>query len=142
MSKYKNFTLGEFIASTTALKKGIDNSPSFEVVEHLNELVGTILQPLREAYGKPLTISSGYRCTELNKAVGGVQNSAHQYGYAADVQCKDLTGFINFAEGWLKANNVPFDQSIREKAGKTEWWHIAVRNPEGKQRRMYFSISK
>lgn len=53
MSKYANFTLAEFIKSDTAAQKGIDNAPDFDEVAHLDELIGTILQPLREAWGKP-----------------------------------------------------------------------------------------
>ena len=139
---YPNFTLAEFIKSDTATKKHIDNTPTEEVVAHLDELVGTLLQPLRTAYGKPLNITSGYRCPALNKAVGGSATSAHLRGYAADVQCKNLKGFIAFAENWLKENNIPFDQSIREKSGKTEWWHIGLRNSKGEQRRMFMTITK
>ena len=144
MSKYANFTLSEFIESDTAAQKGIDNTPDFDEVARLDELIGTILQPLREAWGKPLIISSGYRCKELNKAVGGAETSAHQYGYAADVQVtrsKDFDAFIAFAEDWLKTNDVPFDQSIRETSKTAYWWHIGLRNSKGLQRRQFKAIN-
>ena len=143
MNKYANFTLDEFVRSATAKVRGIDNTPSPEVEEHLDELIGTILQPLRKAWGKPLIISSGYRCKALNKAVGGVSTSAHQYGYAADVQVTrsaDFLPFITFAEAWLKANNIAFDQSIKETSKTAYWWHIAVRNGRGEQRRQFLAI--
>ena len=144
MNKYANFTLAEFIKSATATQKGIDNTPDFDEVAHLDELIGTILQPLREAWGKPLIISSGYRCPALNKAVGGADTSAHLYGYAADVQVarsKDFDAFIAFAEDWLKANNIGFDQSIRETSKTAYWWHIGLRNSKGGQRRQILALN-
>ena len=85
MNKHKYFELAEFVRSDTAKRRNIDNTPSFEIVEHLDELVSKILDPLRAAYGMPITIASGYRCPALNRAVGGVTSSVHQIGYAADL---------------------------------------------------------
>lgn len=142
MSKYANFDLYEFIESDTAKVRGINNIPDFEEVEHLDELVRTILQPLRDAWGKPLNISSGYRCKALNDAVYGVPTSAHLRGYAADVQpVGDFEEFVKFAEGWLRDNNIAFDQSIREQKGRTKWWHIALYNSYGQQRRQFKAIN-
>lgn len=143
MSKYANFELQEFLRSDTAKAKGIDNTPSFEVVAHLEELISTILQPLRTAWGKSLIISSGYRCEALNKAVGGVKNSAHLYGYAADVQTprsKDFKPFMEFAEKWLKDNGIAFDQSIKETSKTAYWWHIGLYNSKGEQRRQFKAL--
>lgn len=81
----KNFTLEELTASVTAKKKGIDNTPSKEVKENLRILCRKILQPLRDLYGKPIRVGSGYRCPALNTAVGGVKNSDHMHGCAADI---------------------------------------------------------
>lgn len=144
MSKYPNFTLSEFIESSTAKWRMIDNTPDFDIVEHLDELVGTILQPLRRAWGKPLTVSSGYRCPALNRAVGGVSNSAHLYGYAADITTTgDLDTFIEFAERWMKAQGVKWDQSINESNKKgSHWWHIAIRGAGGVQRCQSFKLLK
>ena len=144
-SKYANFALSEFIKSDTATQRGIDNTPDFDEVGNLEELIGTILQPLREAWGKPLIISSGYRCEELNKSVGGVMNSAHLYGNAADVQVassKDFDEFVEFAEDWLRKNKVKFDQSIRESSKDVYWWHIGLRNSKGEQRMQFKAIKK
>ena len=66
-----NFTLEELIKSSTATKLNIDNNPTEEITSNLLELSTKILQPIRNVYGKPIVISSGYRCTKLNKAVGG-----------------------------------------------------------------------
>lgn len=142
MSKFANFELSEFIESDTAKKKRIDNTPTFDVVEHLSELCNKILQPLRIAWGSPLTVTSGYRCPELNKAVGGKGTSAHLVGYAADIQPKNgrLDDFIVFAERWMRAHNVMWDQSIKETSKGVQWWHISLRGVDGKQRRQSLTL--
>lgn len=137
MAKHKYFELDEFIASPTAKKKGIDNTPSFEVVEHLDELVEKILDPLRAAYGMPISISSGYRCPELNKAVGGGPTSVHQIGYAADLQVGgSFSKFKDFVVEWFKKTGTHFDQVLLEsnKATGAKWIHIGLKNNLGQQR--------
>lgn len=81
----KNFTLEELSKSATATRKKIDNTPTKEVTENLKKLANDVLQPIREAYGKPIIVSSGYRCPKLNTAVGGAANSDHKFGAAADI---------------------------------------------------------
>lgn len=79
-----NFTLEELIKSSTATKLNIDNNPTEEITSNLLELSTKILQPIRNVYGKPIVISSGYRCTKLIKAVGGEASSLSikaTYGY-------------------------------------------------------------
>lgn len=80
-----NFTLNELIRSNTATKLNIDNTPSDEIIDNLNKLCTDIIQPIRDKYGKPMVITSGYRCKALNKAVGGVKTSQHVLGQAADI---------------------------------------------------------
>ena len=80
----KNFTLEEFTASSTAKANGITNVPSTQQVANLCALVHNVLQPLRDAMGHEIKIGSGYRCPRLNAAVGGVSNSQHMNGEAAD----------------------------------------------------------
>lgn len=87
----KNFNLQEFIQSDTADRLGIDNTPSEQAVKNITLLCTKLLQPLRDLCAKPLYINSGYRCEELNKAVGGVESSQHRQGLAADVRCEGLT---------------------------------------------------
>src|ERR1700676_5245324 len=94
-----NFTLEEMLASQTAVRDGIDNTPTEEVISRLKDLCDNVLQPLRNLLKQPLIISSGYRSPTLNKAVGGVPNSEHQLGQAADITVpgmtnKGLAGFI------------------------------------------------
>ena len=143
MKRFKYFELDEFIRSSTAKKKGIENYPSFEVVEHLEELVETILEPLRAAYGMPIIISSGYRCEQLNKAVNGTVNSSHLYGYAADLVVKgSFKKFCDFTSEWVKKAGVRFDQIIIESQAGSKWMHVAVKNGYGQQRGQIFSITK
>lgn len=133
----KNFSLREFLVSDTASREGIDNTPSLEVVSHLEELAD-FLQGLRDAWGKPIRVTSGYRCPELNKAVGGVKNSAHLFGYGADIVSDDFSDFTKFALAWIKSKD--FDQFLIEKSGSTRWLHISIRNSNGEQRHQIKSI--
>lgn len=86
----KNFTWKEFTSSDTAKRYRIQNEiTSFEVRDNILALVENVLQPLRDSWGHPLFINSGYRCPELNAKVGGVPTSQHVLGQAADVACHD-----------------------------------------------------
>ena len=82
----KYFTIQELTKSATASRKGINNTPDESVKRNLNLLVDNILDPLREAWGEPIIVTSGYRCGRLNKAVGGAAKSQHMYGQAADIR--------------------------------------------------------
>lgn len=141
MAQY--FTLNEMIYSDTAKKKGIDNTPSEEVKKHLNDLMA-VLDKIRGALGKPITVSSGYRCPKLNAAVGGSATSGHLRGDAADLQVKGLTAkeLGLFIQGYLQGANIAWDQLIVEKSGRTEWIHLGLKNQAGLQRKQLFSIIK
>lgn len=104
----KNFALSEFIDSDTADRLGIDNTPSEQAVENITLLCTKLLQPLRSLYGKPMHINSGYRCEELNKAVGGVETSDHRQGLAADIRCDNPKALLQC----LLASKLVFDQAI------------------------------
>ena len=82
----KFFTIEELTKSTTAQQKGIKNVPSKEEEQNLIALIENVLDPLREAYGKPIIVTSGYRCPALNRAVGGASTSQHMTGQAADIR--------------------------------------------------------
>lgn len=124
----KHFKLSEFTRSATASAKKIDNTPSLEIVSNLQQLCIHVLEPLREHSNCPITISSGYRCPALNKAVGGVATSQHMAGEAADIHLPDeATGKRWFV--WLM-DNVQFHQLIWEKSTPTSthhWIHIAFK---------------
>lgn len=81
----KYFTIHELTQSDTALQKGIDNTPPPAIKVKLTSLINNLLDPIREAWGGPIYVNSGYRCPVLNKAVGGVSTSQHQKGEAADI---------------------------------------------------------
>lgn len=137
----KNFSLAELVASDTARRRGIDNTPSFEVVSHLEELCDNLLQPLRDAWGAPISVTSGFRCHKLNQAVGGVATSAHLMGYAADLQISDMKKFdefVKFVVGWIKDKS--FDQCLIERSGSTRWLHIGYKNQNGEQRHQIKNI--
>lgn len=137
MGKHKYFELSEFIRSDVAKKKGIDNTPTFEVVAHLEELVEKVLDPLRAAYGMPIKISSGYRCPALNRAVSGSSTSVHMIGYAADMQVGgSFNKFLDFTVEWLKKTGTRFDQLLLESNKNTgaRWIHIGLYNNSGQQR--------
>lgn len=105
----KNFTWSEFTKSDTAKRLHINNAiTSWEVRDNIKVLVEDVLQPLREAWGGPLFINSGYRCPELNREVGGVNTSQHLYGAAADVRCTDPVALVRL----IKRLNLEFDQVI------------------------------
>lgn len=137
MAKFRYFTLAELLKSDTAKKKGIDNTPTFEVVEHLSELVEKVLDPLRAAYGMPIKVSSGYRCPELNKAVNGAATSVHMIGYAADLQVGgSFNKFRDFVVQWFQKTGTKFDQLLLESDRKTgaKWIHVGLKNNAGQQR--------
>lgn len=117
MSKY--FSLSELTYSDTAKKHDIDNTPDDESKLHLEQLMDA-LDEIRENWGGPITVTSGYRCKELNNLVGGVPTSAHTYGYAADLVPTggDMDAFKSFICSFLKDKD--FDQCILESNGKSE----------------------
>lgn len=136
--KHEFFELSEFIKSSTAKGRGIDNTPTFEVVAHLDELVARILDPLRAAYGHPIKISSGYRCPALNRAVGGSATSVHQIGYAADLQVSgSFKTFRDFVVEWFEQTRTGFDQLLIERDSKGKRWiHIGLYSNSGEQRKI------
>ena len=82
----KHFTVSEMLKSDTAIKQRLWNGAPKEAEENLRALVDEVLDPLREAYGRPIRVNSGYRCPKLNTLVGGTPNSQHMRGEAADIQ--------------------------------------------------------
>ena len=123
----KSFVLEEFTKSDTAKAKGIVNAIGQAEVVNLCALVHQVLQPLRDAMGHQVKIGSGYRCPRLNAAVGGVKNSQHMTGEAADLCIDgDMQKGKRWFE-WIKAN-CNFDQLIWEHNAKgTYWVHVSFR---------------
>lgn len=116
----KWFTLDELTRSDTAIARGIDNTPTEEAKKNLIQLVDKILDPLRDMYGKPIYVNSGYRSEALNKAVGGSKTSGHLLGTAVDIDAGTKAG--NKVLFDLIKHNFTFDQLIDEK--DYSWIHI------------------
>lgn len=146
----KYFTLQEFTKSDTAMRLGIDNTPSEYQKNNVIELVDNLLDPLREAWGvycqryglgtPAIKVTSGIRSEKLNEAVGGSKTSAHYHGLAADlVPCNgQLAHFKKFCVEWLLDKD--FDQIISEDEDSNcvpRWIHIGYKNGHGKQREQF-----
>lgn len=146
-----NFTIGELSQSATAQRLGINNNPTPIVRVHLTETI-QLLECIRaeweeycEQHGlsnPAIRVSSGYRSPELNKAVGGVKTSAHQFGYAADLQ--PVNGkqdeFEKFFANDFSKMGYAYDQIIIEKSKTARWVHVGYKRADGKQRRMCFTL--
>ena len=141
MATKSYFTIAELCASDTAKKYNIDNTPDPIIISHLQQLIN-FLNPLREAWGSAIKVSSGYRCDKLNRFVGGSKTSSHLIGYGVDLIPANgrMDDFKKFIVDYMKIRM--FDQCIIEKSGKTEWIHIGLYNNKNQQRRMIFNIIK
>lgn len=136
-SEWMYFTLDELIHSDTADRLGIDNTPTSDAISNLDALVTNVLDNLRGEWGRPIIVTSGYRCKELNAAVGGTHNSQHLKGQAADIVSDDFDEFRRFVRRWCKDNE--FDQCIFEHSGGREWIHISY--VEGRNRRQVLDLN-
>lgn len=126
----KYFTIKELCKSSTAVQKKIDNTPNSEIVNNLEQLVEFILDPLREKYGKPIIVNSGYRCPALNIAVKGSKTSSHLKGLAADITAgSPKKNKILF--DLIIQMDLPFDQVIDEK--NFRWIHVSFSTKPRKQ---------
>jgi len=141
MKLSNNFSLQELTKSQTAERKGIDNTPSEEHQENLKSLCMNVLQPIRDHFGKVVTVSSGYRSPELCTAIGSKTTSQHAKGEAADfeifgVSNKELADWIH--------NNINYDQLILEYWNESDpnsgWVHCSF--SQGDNRKQYLRAYK
>lgn len=135
----KYFTFKELVASDVAKARGIDNTPSWEVIQNLLSLCEHIIDPIREAWGKPVKVNSGFRCKILNEAIGGSETSVHPEGKAVDLWPIGYGAlfdvFVNFVINFLKEHDIKFDQLIVETNSKGQrWLHIGEYSTLGLQR--------
>ena len=136
-----NFSLAEMTKSQTALRKGIDNTPTEAEVAKLKLLCEKVLQPVREHFGRPVTVNSGFRCLKLNRAIGSKDTSQHRKGEAADIE---IPGVPNkeLAE-WIR-DNLEFDQLIlefyRDDDPAAGWVHVSFK--DGDLRNQCLTIGK
>lgn len=120
MNLSENFTQEELTWSTTARRLGLDNTPPDDILANLTATAGGLEQVRALLGNHPIHIDSGYRCPELNKAVGGATNSAHMKGYAADFVCPDFGSPMDIVTA-LVASDIAFDKCIMEGT----WVHIS-----------------
>ena len=122
----KYFSINELTSSATALREGIDNRPNKCAYHLLHVLVQQLLDPIREAWGEPIVVSSGYRCKQLNALVGGVKNSHHILGCAADIIAgnrADHRKLFRLIVKMQQEGRIKFTQLILEGDGR--WIHIS-----------------
>lgn len=124
-----HFTLSEFTDSETARRRHIDNTPSAPIVVAITTLCTFLLEPLRQRYGRPIIVTSGYRCPLLNAAVGGATSSQHMRGEAADI--KGSSPADNMRLYHMIRNSFSFDQVIAEeydpKTNTCQWVHVSCK---------------
>jgi hypothetical protein len=127
MNLSKNLTLAEVTKSTTAKRLGIDNTPDEWTTENLRQVAINIFQPLRDSFGCPIYVSSGYRSADLNTAIGGSKRSQHVEGRAFDLDA-DVYGRCTNSQifKWIK-ENLEFDQLIWEfgDSDNPDWVHVS-----------------
>lgn len=124
----ENFTLEEMFRSETAERRRIDNRPSADIEANLTYLVKNVLQPLRDHFGVPIRVTSGYRSPALNRAIGGSPSSWHSHGCAADIQIP--SGRVPLKEVFEYIyRNLPYTELIAEgidRNGSVSWVHVAL----------------
>lgn len=135
----KNFNLKEFFHSNTADAKGFSEQyePTEELKENARQLTKYVMQPLRDIYGKPISINCGYRCKRVNDAVGGVKTSQHLTAEAAYCSSDNNQELIQT----LLHSDIDFDQCISEKGTelKPAWVHISYKS-HGNNRKQFLRI--
>ena len=132
----EHFNLREFVISAAAVRRGIDNTPPADAVGRLEVLCREVLEPLRRRFGV-IRITSGYRCPQVNKLVGGVPTSQHVRGEAADISLGSLEVGRKMYD-YIR-DNLDFDQLIFERKRKTgaRWLHVSYRSDGGNRRQAF-----
>lgn len=129
----KNFSYDELIASSTAKRLGLDNTPTEKEKEKLRELAEYILQPIRDAWKSPIIVNSAFRSEAVNKAVGGVKNSQHRLGEAADITIggrERNRKLFNFIQKLIQKGDIYVGQLIDEY--NYSWIHVSLPRTNGK----------
>ena len=140
----KFFSIEEMTKSATAKRLGIDNSPSPEIENNMVRLIETVLDPIRERYGSPLRISSGYRCKKLNDAVDGSKTSQHMKGEAADLipADGDTRRLFYLIKEMIDNKEIKCGQLIWEYGTKKapKWVHISIKTDKKHNQILYLGI--
>jgi len=134
MKLTKHFSIEEFERSERAKRLGIDNTVPKALRPNIQALCENVLEPVRNHFEVPIHISSGYRCTALNKAVGGAPKSQHMKGQAADIYINAPPLTLRDIYLWM-VDNLSFDQLIWEVrgGGRSKWIHVSYVS-EGRNR--------
>ncbi len=139
----KYFTISEMLKSDTALKMGIWNGATKEHEDNMRALIENVLDPLRERYGHPIYVSSGYRCPKLNSAVNGAINSQHMRGEAADIYIGNPEENLKLARMIIEAGK--FDQMILEEVPENSlnprWIHVTWKRNGWNRHNIYKKVS-
>jgi zinc D-Ala-D-Ala carboxypeptidase len=135
----QHFTLNEFIRSAKADQLGIDNTAPPEVLENLKQLAQCCEQVRAELDHVPMIITSGYRCSALNIAVGGVVNSSHLVGLACDFVAPKFGTSLEICQKFAQST-IAFDQLILEYVGKKNWVHVGITKRGETPRRQVLTI--
>ena len=127
MNLSKNLTLAEVTKSNTAIKRGIDNTPHGEHLNNLMSVAQDVFQPIRDYFGKPIAVTSGYRSEALNRIIGGSTTSQHSKGQALDLDADVFGGVTNADIFTYIRQNLVFDQLIWEFGSDTDpaWVHVS-----------------
>ena len=142
----EHFTLRELTRSATAQRKGIDNTPNALALSNLDRLCRRILQPIRYQWGEPIIVSSGYRCPDLNRAVGGVKNSDHIYGCAADIKTKEDTPernkeLFDLIRHMYKKGQLPQLKQVIDEYNY-DWLHVSFQDGRSTKYGEFIHINK
>jgi len=139
-----NLTLKEVTKSLTATRRGIDNEPKGEHLTALINLANNVFQPIREHFGNPIFVSSGYRSPELNKAIGGSKTSQHCKGEAIDIDNDALEYPTNSDIFWYIYDHLDFDQMIWEFGDdkSPSWVHVSYKSEGNRKQVLRASKSK
>ena len=141
MKLSEHFSLEEFERSDTAKRLGIDNTVPKGLLPNMQALCENVLEPLRQHFGEPVYISSGYRCYYLNNCVKGALKSQHMYGEAADIYSKQGAKRLREWYLWM-VDNLVFDQLIWEtRPNGSKWIHVSYKST-GPNRQQVFTCRK
>jgi zinc D-Ala-D-Ala carboxypeptidase len=144
MNLSKHLTLFEMTRSEIAKRKGVSNEPTQEHIANMIVLAEKIFEPIREHFGVPIYVSSGYRSAALNKKIGGAKNSQHMTGEAMDIDMDGHSSGVSNVQifNWIRANLV-FDQLIWEYGNNSspDWVHVSY-STSGTNRRQVLRAIK
>lgn len=130
-----HFTLAELVRSDTATRLGIDNTPPPELMPRL-VLLAELLERIRSTLGCPVVVTSGYRCEQLNAAIGGVTSSDHSRGHAADIVAPgygtptQVATLLAPLVSTLAIGQLILEGFRRPGGRRSEWVHVSTRSPE------------